>query len=493
VSRAILLAALAALGAGCVPYAAVRDPLPPTLDLGAPRPRGGEEAPAEAEANGTPTPDRWWTAFGDPALTEAVEEAVVENFQVRAAWARVRQADTLGAQADSQRWPQLTAQIEAGRRRIVLVLPDAAREIENNTFSLSLPVSYEIDVLGRVDAQVQAAGYDFVAARDDVEALAMTVAANVVEAWISVIYQRALRRLLEQQLAASEVYRELLELRFAEGLGTALDVFQQRAQVEGLHAQIALTFAQESVAEQQLAVLLGRLPGAPIVPPDRVALPEVPASPGRGVPADLLVRRPDVRAARRRVEAADQRVAAAIADRFPRLTLTGSLGLSSPDLGTLFQSFVYSIVGSVLGPIFDGERREAIVQQHHAIVWERTEQLAQILVTAALEVESALVQERQQREHLAALEARVEASRNALAEARDRFAAGILPEYLNVLTALTALHQAEQSLLQARRQLLSFRVQLYRALGGSWTADLQMPAPRRPMSAETRTQEQENG
>jgi outer membrane protein TolC len=194
------------------------------------------------------------------------------------------------------------------------------------------------------------------------------------------------------------------------------------------------------------------------------------------------VRRPDIRAARRRIEAADQRVAAAIADRLPHFTLSGSIGLSSPTIEGLLTSFVYSLAAGVFAPLFDGERREAVVQQQHAVVWERTELLAHTMLTAVQEVEVSLIQERHQRDQIELLEASLASRRAALSEARQRFAEGLIPDYLNVLTSLSAAQQAEQSLLAAQRQLVSFRVQLHRALGGSWTAELEMPEPHRPVA-----------
>ncbi len=480
IACAVALVAIA--GAGCSPYSPVRDPLPPTLAFGESWSAGGEEPGAQGEGSEDARAP-WWRSLGEPALSEAVVTAVQQNFQIRAAWARVRQADMLGMQASSAWWPQVSAQIDAGYRRSVLVLPPpvGTRAIENPSYGISIPVSYEIDFWDRIGSQTRAAAFDAAAARNDVETLAMTVAANVVEAWLNVVYQRQLRATVEAQLETSAAYLELVETRFAEGLGTAPDVFQQRAQLEGLRAQLASTEAQEAVAQAQLAVLLGRMPGAPVVPEDRRTLPEPPPPPGMGVPSDLLLLRPDVRAARLRVESADQRVAAAIADRLPRFNLSGALGFSSPDLASLFDSFVLNLLAQLVGPIFDGERREAVVQQNHAVVWERTELLAQTMLTAAQEVETALVQERQQRAQLTVLEARLEASRSALESSRERYASGLLDGYLQVLTALSAAQQAEQALLQAQRQLLSHRVQLHRALGGDWTSELEAPEPHRPV------------
>jgi outer membrane protein TolC len=185
----------------------------------------------------------------------------------------------------------------------------------------------------------------------------------------------------------------------------------------------------------------------------------------------MLERRPDLRAAKARVVAADYRVAAAIAARLPSLTLSGSVGLSSPSLSGFFESVVWNIVGSVSGTIWDGGRLSAEIDRNEAVLDERVAVYAQALLTALVEVESALVQEKQARARIDILGAQVRTARATLEAARSRFGAGV-GSYLATLTALRSLQQAEQSLLGAKRQLLSARVQVYRALGSRWTVDL---------------------
>ena len=484
-----LVTALCILAApACNPYGrTVREPVPPLAPPGA---WEAAESPEPAAEPSSAPGAGWWRAFGDESLDATIEAALASNFQVRAAWARVQQAEAIGDQARSALWPQITAQADVSRRRTTLVLPnfidpggpETVQALDTDTVALSLPVTYEVDLLGRSIAQGRSADRDEQALRDDVDAAAITISASAAEAWLTVIYQRALRRLLAEQLQTSESYRELVELRFREGLGAALDVFNQRAQVEGVRAQLAGSIAQEEVAERQLAVLVGRASAVGLVPPDRVTLPAAPPLPSLGVPAQLLGRRPDLRAARRRVEAADERVAAAFADRFPRILLSGSAGWSSNEIASLFDRFVYSVGASLQFPVWDGDRRRAAVAQNRAVVWERTELLAQSWVTALHEVGSALSQERQQRAQIEALRARAVAARAALEEARQRFAAGLLPDYLNVLAALNGAQQADQAILAADRQLLSYRIQLFRALGGD-LPELSTPSPRSAASS----------
>ncbi|MBW2459254.1 MAG: TolC family protein, partial [Deltaproteobacteria bacterium] len=213
-----------------------------------------------------------------------------------------------------------------------------------------------------------------------------------------------------------------------------------------------------------------------IVSAGRVTLPDPPPLPKRGVPASLLERRPDLRSAKARVVAADYRIAQAIAARLPSFTLSGSLGFNSMNLEKLFESFVWSIMGSVTGVVWDGGRMGAEIDRTEAVLDERLAAYGQALLTALVEVEGSLVTERLQGDRIRILEQQVGTARQTLASARRRFAAGIGGSYIAVLTALRSLQAAEQNLLTSKRQLLSQRVQLYRALGSRWAQDVDLEA-----------------
>ncbi len=471
-TRRTLLAGAMLLGA-CSPHSTASNPRPP-LELPEGFTAGGED-----EASDDAAPDRWWLAFGDPELSHLVDEALARNFQLGAAWARLEQAETGVRSAASAWYPQISAQLDAARRRQVVVFGALGRqEFENDSFGISLPMSYELDVWHRVGHAVAAGSLEYVAARDDVEALAMTLAANVVEAWLELLQQRATRALLDQQLETNRVYAELVALRFAHGLGTSLDVHQQQQQLEATGAQLAQVEGAETVARQQLAVLVGRPPGAFAgdigALPEPTTLPPPPMVPRAGIPSHLLLTRPDVRAARRRVEAQDHRVGAAIADLFPTFRFNASIGLSSPTLEGLVSSFVYSIAGSILATVLDGGRRDAEIRRNRAVLRERLQTFGHTVLTAMLEVESALARERQLAAQNESQVRQLAAARAALTESRRRYAEG-LSDYLPVLTSLAAVQRLEQTILATERQRLSQRVQLARALGGGWTSALEAP------------------
>ncbi len=464
----LVLATPLALG-GCLMRAVDKDPKPP-VDLPDQFGEGGAD---------DIDPGPWWTSFNDPELDALIAKALDDNLLLRQSKAQLDQVKALERMAAAGLFPMASASASAARSQ------SAPREasfggqkiemagIEANSFSMSMPVSYELDVWGKVRAGMLAAEQDVIAMRANLESAAVTVAANVTERWFDVVEQRAMKRLVVEQLAVNKQSLELVELRFAEGDAGLSDVYQQRQQIQGLEAQLTLVLNRERVAEQQLALLLGQSPKR-IVSAGRVSLPDLPPLPKRGVPASLLERRPDLRAAKARVVAADYRIAQAIAQRLPSFTLSGSLGFSAADLEKLFESFVWSIMGSVSGAIWDGGRMGAEIDRTEAVLDERLAAYGQALLTALVEVEGSLVTERLQEDRIRILEQLVDTARQTLASARRRFAAGIGGSYIAVLTALRSLQAAEQNLLTSKRQLLSQRVQLYRALGSRWTQDLEL-------------------
>ncbi len=486
-----LLAAPLALVSACSPHSAVSNPAPPLELPDAYGQTSGGEDPDDQD----PTPDRWWVAFGDPELSHLVDEALARNFQLGAAWARLAQAESGVQAASAGYWPQVSAQLDVSRRRTIAVFGVLGTQaFEVDTFAMSLPVSYELDLWNRVGHSVSAGTIDALATRDDVETLAITVVANVVETWLNLIQQRAARVLLEDQLETSRIYTELVALRFAHGLGSALDVHQQRQQLESVQAQLAQIEGGEIVARQQLAVLIGRPPSAFAGDrigslPEPTVLPPPPPMPRAGIPADLLLRRPDVRAARRRVESQDHRLGVAISDLFPQFRLNAAVGLSSPTIEGFVSSFVYSLAAGLLAPVLDGGRRNAEIRRNRAAVQERLQNFGQTLLNALIEVENALAQERQIRAQLESLDDQLAAARATLTESRRRYSEG-LSDYLPVLTSLSSVQRLEQSAVASRRQLLSQHVQLARALGGAWTSELE--PPRLPMPSSDDEDENED-
>jgi len=412
---------------------------------------------------------RWWESFGDTELNSLVAEALADNQTLAAYWARLGKAQALAAKAGADFIPAVGGEAAGSYSRN----DSSGRVTKNENYSLGLVASYEIDLWGRIRAESQSAGFAAAASRQDLNGAAVTIAAEVAERWVRIIAQRQQKALLQKQLAANETYLDLVELRFKKALASALDVMQQKQLVERVKAQMPLIELEERLLLNELAVLLGRQPyNGPRFA--RQLLPELDTPPAAGIPAQLLEFRPDILAAYSRLAAVDQDLAAARADRLPALRLTGSAAYSSDELDTLFDNWLANFAAGLTAPLIDGGRRRAEVRYAESAVQEQLAQYRQVVLTAVREVENALVREEKIRENIQGIENQLEAARIALEEAGFRYTNGLI-DYLPVLTQLLSVQNLELDLIARKADLLIARMNLYRAIGGTWTDRLQPP------------------
>lgn len=415
-------------------------------------------------------PDQWWTEFDASDLSVLVQEALSGNFSIREAWARLRQSQSLAYQAGAAAYPDvsLSAENSRTRQRIENDLGSSTQTVKN--YSLGLASNYEIDLWGRIRSETEAAVLEENASREDLSSAAMTLAASVAENWLSIISQRMQKKLLDQQLETNKTYLGLVELRFRKGVVSALDVYQQRETVERTRAQIPLVEAREQKLLHALALLLGRPPQSP-VSISTEALPAISERPATGLPAELLASRPDIRAAGMRLQAADWQVTAAQANRLPAIRLTGTASMGADSLDLIFDNWLLRLAGNLTAPLFDAGRRAAETDRMKAKADERLWAYRRTVYTAIKEVEDALISEEKQKQHILALKAETDAARHAFDEAVARYRKG-LSDYLPVLTQLLSLQSLERDMIQRQAELLVYRINLYRALGGTWTDSL---------------------
>ena len=469
-SAAFLAAALALGGcAGQLPWAPVPETVPSRVPVVVPaafHAAGAETAPAV---------DRWWSALGDPELPAVVDRALSGNLGLRQAWARLEQANAVLARTAAGQLPEITGEGQAARQQSVFFAGEefGVRPFLSTSLLGAFAANWELDLWRRVGSLRDAAELDRHASRDDLEGLALSLAGEISETWFSLAEQKAQRALLAEQIEISDRIRRLVDLRFASGLSTGPDVFQQRQQVASVRSLVPPVEARIAVLEHRLDVLVGMAPGTSGFPVEP-RLPSLAPPPATGLPGGLLRRRPDVRAAERRVAAADHRLASAIAERFPAIRLSGRTGWQGFESMELPDNWIWTIASNVVTPLFDAGRRRAEVDRSRAVVEERLAAYGETVLRAFEEVENALVQERLQREHLERLGEELELARHTFEEIRHRFAQGI-GDYVQVLTALQSLQRVERTELAARKQLVSFRIQLHRALGGSWMEGLDPP------------------
>ena len=463
--RTITITAAAALltfGPGCSPHA-IQDRSIPTVMM-----------PDRLDASpiGVEIPEHWWTAFEDSDLDQLVNKAFATNLNLAQAWDRL---DQVRAQADIQGaflYPEVNLDASGARSRQSV----NEQAVYGNRFALGLGLSWELDLWRKIANRADAAKLLADATRDDAEQTALLLSETVVGLWFTIQEQEQLLDVLNEQIRSSRQQVELIELRYGQGVGDALQVLQQRLQLAQVEAEIPTVESTLETTRNQLAIVLGQAPQFPVKTMPAPLLPELPAFPELPTPRELLELRPDLRAAHARLAAADHEVAASIADMLPTVRISLDGGFSSAGISSLFDNTVGSIAGSILQPVFDADRRGAEVDRRKAILRERTKSFGERFLIALREIEDAIDRERFQLDLLDKVVVQLDLAGRNLEEATIRFAQG-QTEYLDVIVAIQTLQRLQRQEVAVRRFLLTNRAALYVAVGGEWTRQLTPPEP----------------
>jgi len=418
--------------------------------------------PAQSTQTGSgPLPAHFWQAFADPQLDELVQQAFAHNYSLAAQRAVLTQVDAVLRQQRASWWPSVNATLGASRA-------DGDAVERSRTFSAGLAASYEVDLWGRIGNAVDAAALQRDASVEDLKAARITLAADVSLVWYQLVAQRELQALQQQQLDTNDKVLQLVTARFRQGQADAADVLRQQVLLEQNRAALATTASNIQVLEHGLSILTGQAPGAAL--PASTTLPVLPPLPSTGLTADWLQQRPDLRSAYLGLAAADADVAAAIAERYPRLDLTANVSSSASRSSDLFDDWLENLAANLLSPVVDGGARRAEVARREAVVAERFARYQQALLTAVAEVADALSREYFQRQRLQHLHNKMTLDDQVVQRLNLRYRAGNV-DYLDVLQALTDQQQTQLDVITAQQQLLEYRIALARALASGWTAE----------------------
>ena len=418
--------------------------------------------PAAAE---WPSPD-WWRAFGSSDLDAFIDEAQRANDDLRAAIARVQQADAQRRIAGAPLFPSLDVSAQATRARAPV--PPNGAYMTGNTFNPLLAASYQLDFFGKNRALLAAATASAHASRYARRTVELTVMAGVATSYFQALELRDRLGVADSNLNNASQVLHGLELEERVGIATALDVAQQRTVVATLNASIPPLRQQLRQSLDALAILIGSTPETVDVTSgglDSVSQPAV----RPGLPSELLVRRPDVAAAEAQLIAANANIAAARAAIFPSINLTADGGYESAALATLLKpaTRVWSLGAGLTQPIFHGGALVGGYSLARAQYQELLADYHKAVISALANVEDALIAVQQTAEQLARQREATEQARRAYRFAQAQMRAGTI----NVLTLLnteTTLFTAEDALAQAKYAHLQSLVSLYQALGGGW-------------------------
>ena len=411
----------------------------------------------------------WWSGFGDEQLDRLVQESLVNNRDLRIAAARVDEFAAILAGTRSQGRPQIGYGLSGNRTRTSEEKLPAIVNPLSTTFSSLLSASWEVDLWGRIRRETEAARANLLASEEARRGVTLTLISSVIIGYVTLLDLDEQLRVAEATVAGRQKSVDLFETRLAGRWISEFEMSQVRAEYESVASQIPPLVQAIAVQEHALSVLLGRNPGEVerSAALENLASPAVPA----GLPSDLLTRRPDILQAEQQLVASNALIGAARALFFPRISLTGLFGFASGSLRDLFTgpAHTWSFTGDVAGPIYTGGGIAAAVDQAEA---RRDQALANyevVIQNAFRDVEDALADLRNSADLRATAQRRVTVLRRGLDLAVERYENGY-SDYLEVLDTERGLFSAELQLASARGDYQRALVNLYRALGGDWSA-----------------------
>ena len=413
-------------------------------------------------ANGEIDTEGWWLDFADPQLKELQARLVTDNLNLRQAFLRLEQLEARQRSAQAGLFPTLNLNASGRREQTV----GQSGETRASAGRLALEAAYEIDLWQRLRYRTAAADLRLLVGEEELRTLLLSLSARLAELYFIGVEQRAQLDLLEQRLNRNQELVRIIAERYQSGLAAASELYQAQQNLAQMEAQLPLFEITLSQTSNAMALLLGQPPGSIRI--ERADLPALSNVIDIGLPASLLRRRPDVSAALLELEAADQDLAAALADRLPRLDLSANIGrsvtrLSSGDVTGTF----WSLALGLAQPLFDGGRLKAASDLQQAIRDEKQLAGQLTILTAIEEVESALLAEQGSFRREQLLEQQQEMNSKVLNIRTENYLLG-LTDSLELLRSEMAQLEVRSQLLSNRRQLIGHRISLIRALGGHW-------------------------
>ena len=456
--RTLLIAGVALAATGCAVGPTYHAPLDAPAVLKTDSPRFVSQTP----------PSDWWSAFGDPQLSDLIARALKANLDVRVAVAHVDEARALFHDRQLDRLPRVTS--DATYARSDEQTPGFGSQRANiEQADLGFDAAWEIDLFGRVRHGIEASKADAEATRYDLRNVQVSVVAEVARNYLELRGAQARRAVAEENAGTEQDTLRLTQVRYQVGPGDPVDVESARARLEATEATIPELCAAEAQAAHRLAVLVGQRPGAldAELAATSAAKQTLTAPLAIGDASTFLRHRPDVQAAERRLAAETARTGVSTADLFPRIQVTGFVGLLSGNVSTLFKggSEAWAVSPVVTWPALDLGGARARLRAQQARGDESLAVYQQTVLRAIEDLQNALVSYRERQLQVASLSQQVEASRRAANLAHIRYKEGSI-DFLRELDAERTRLEAEDALTQAETQANVDVVSIYKALGG---------------------------
>jgi NodT family efflux transporter outer membrane factor (OMF) lipoprotein len=422
---------------------------------------------------------RWWESMNDPFMDEYVSRLLKQNLDLKQASARIKQAwerrhiqagalaPTLSASASGQRSFRPASSLAGASSS------NTSDRTYNTSIETGLSTSWQVDLFGRIGRSAASAEALAQAAQADKEALTHALVAELARLRVSIAALQEKLRLARDIVNNYERTLEITRNRYRKGseeVGAA-EVHLAENNLASAKASIAPLEQQLNEQAYTLSVLLGEAPGSIDLSEKTMNLEPPRSEVPPGMPAALIDRRPDIKSTELRLISANHDIGVAVADLFPSLSLSGSLGFEDESAKNLFTSerLVGALIGDIMMRLFEGGRLRANIRLQEAEAEELVSAYAQTVLEALQEVETALSNERKIAAQLKELKNSVESISDATTSIQNRYERGVA-SLLEVLEAQRRLAQAEQSFIEAKQARWNARVSLYLALGGDWKA-----------------------
>jgi len=427
----------------------------------------------QAAEQGSFADQAWWNVYSDSLLSALIKEALRNNYDLKTAIARAKEADAYRGVARSAYFPTVGAGSGVQRDHGVFK-QDPAMDLStnpatSNLFLGGLSTAWEFDLWGRIRRSNEAANAEYLATEEGRRGLMLALITEVAQTYLELVELDGRLVVARDSRDAFQATYTLFSKRYGAGIVSRLQVTRAQAALSAAEGTLEDIERQIAQKENEICVVAGRNPG----PVQRVAPgkemnppPSVPA----GIPSQLLERRPDIREAEQNLKDASARIGIANANFFPRFGLTALLGTVSPELTSLSSGTanIWALAASLSGPVFTGGRLTGEYRAAAAVFDQAKAQYSQNALRAFREVSDAIIAsqrlsavEEQQKREVAALT-------DSVSIARRRYLGG-LASYYEVLEAQQLLYPAEISLSETSRDRRLAIVQLYRALGGGWS------------------------
>lgn len=408
---------------------------------------------------------KWFNLFNDTVLTSLIDTALYNNYDLRIAISRIEQSNALYGFIKADQYPAFGYSVGAGRTNTTNV-PSPTDGY--NEFNLTGTVSWEIDLWGKIRHSKRGAYNDYLASIEARKAIQTQLVSDVASLYFQLRDVDNKINITRRTIQSRQQSYDILSEQFAKGYIAQLDVFQVEQLLREAEAALPNFERQRTYIEQAIDVLLGQ-PSAPIRRGIENSMQPLPPAIPAGLPSSLLQNRPDVKAAEYTYIAENERIGVAVAQRYPSFSITGLLGLASPDVGKLLTGDAVSsqLFGGLMGPIFQFGKNKRRVEYQKKEAEIAMYKYQKAYISALSEVESALVACATYKTENDARILQAQAASGGLTLSQARYDNGYV-SYLEVLDSQRSLFNSELAVSTVKQQQLNAYVQLYKALGGGW-------------------------